>query len=114
MEIHISQGECEGLFVDRSGLADPSRDMRQGFDVGVGSFRIHFEDERGAVTLAKAVLGRMGELEDDEETARVTADDFIEYTSGGEVARHAPTCKCQDCTAVRWGRFPGKVVRDDG
>jgi hypothetical protein len=50
-----------GFWVDRDGSLNDHG--AQGFDVSVSGAKIHFEDERDAVLLARQILYRMGEGE---------------------------------------------------
>lgn len=68
--------------------------------------------EHVAALLAEVERLRAELEESQTETAHVTADDFVEYTGCGDMSRHAPTCKCEDCAAVRYGGFAGRVIRE--
>lgn len=61
MMIEFTHDDFEDhVFVDRDSCLNDFGS--QGFDVTIGSTRMHFEDERDLVTLAKVILSRMGEL----------------------------------------------------
>jgi hypothetical protein len=74
MTFHIDSGDVKHLYIDRSsGYVNSDGETIIGFDVRIGSVEmpdkflgggvsIHFDDERDAVKLAKAILIRMGEV----------------------------------------------------
>lgn len=59
MKLKIDKEDAEGLRVDRDSTLNSYG--TQGFYIDLAGLRLHFEDERDAVRLAKEILQRMGE-----------------------------------------------------
>lgn len=64
MKLIIDNFSAGRAHVDRTGVAREAGGP-EGFEISLGDLTIEFEDERGAVRIAKLILYRLGEIEED-------------------------------------------------
>lgn len=58
MQLNVDKADAEAMSVDRDGTGNDQG--RQGMDVWINGFKIHFEDEDDALELARLIRRRMG------------------------------------------------------